>query len=61
MSGVDRAVLERKLLETGLWIATDDDKLVPTYILWEDRPDSFSEYDARDMHNLLSQDENQIE
>lgn len=61
MSGFDRAVLERKLLETGLWMETDDGRLRPTDVLWEDKPDSFHEYEARDLHNILSDENNQIE
>ena len=61
MSGFDRVVLECKLLETGLWIETDDGRLVPTDVLWENKPVSFHEYEARDLHNLLSDENHQIE
>lgn len=60
MSGFDRAELERKLLDTGLWFETDDGRLLPTDTLWENRLEPFTEYNARDLHNLLSDEDNQI-
>jgi len=61
MSGFDKAILKLKLLETGLWVETDNEQLFPSDVLWKNKPDTFTEYDARDLHNLLSVEKNQIE
>ena len=54
MSGVDRARIERRLLELG-WTLTSDDKLIPPDTLWENKKKSFHVYEADDIENMLGE------
>jgi len=60
MSGYDAFLIEKALIETGLWEETEDELLKPTDSLWENKPKAFNQYDALDLHNLLMKENNQI-
>ena len=54
MSGFDRAVLSGKLMKLG-WTEDDDGKMIPSLSLFKDMPQSFDEYDAEALQNLLGE------
>lgn len=54
MSGVDRARLGSKLEKLG-WTEDKDGRYIPNESLFENRPTSFSEYDAESLQDLLGE------